>query len=94
MKSFKVTEEAYIRYQMTTWQGEVEVNGQTIAYRYSEDDNGATLYILEEDGWVESPIQEESHILIYAAIMQYGNAEEFKKGETVEIQDEDLEFYI
>ena len=42
-----VKEEANIVYQMTTHQGVVEIDGEEVTYRYSEDDNGSNcaLYL-------------------------------------------------
>jgi hypothetical protein len=97
MAKFKVIDEAYIKYQMTTWQGEIEINGETILYRYSEDDNGAELYVYNEaDGWnrVEAD-DNENYAILYAAIGEWGNPEEFgAKGEEVEIDDTIVEDYI
>jgi hypothetical protein len=95
MAKFTVKSEAYVKYMMTTWQGEVTVNGKDITYRFSEDDNGATFYTLEDEGWVESSLEIEEHQIIWAAIMAWGSPEEFGSNDTeVEIDDEELEDYI
>jgi len=95
MAKFTVKSEAYVRYMMTTWQGEVTVNGKDITYRYSEDDNGATLFTLENEDWVESSLESEEHQIIWGAIMAWGNPEEFgSTGAEVEIDDDELEDYI
>ena len=96
MAKFKVIDEAYIRYQMTTWQGEIEINGETILYRYSEDDNGTELYVYNEaDGWSEAAVDDnENYAILYAAIGEWGNPEEFgAKGEEFE-EDLDTSDYI
>lgn len=91
MAKFKVIDEAYVKYQMTTWQGEIEINGETILYRYSEDDNGAELYVFNEDqGWFQPDLEEnENHAMLYTAIMEWGNPEEF--GASGEEFEEDLD---
>ena len=81
MANFTVKEEAYIKYSMTTWQGEVEMDDEIITYRYSEDDNGAELFILSEDGWVAADLDEETgnekHKILWGAIMMWGTPEDF-----------------
>ena len=96
MAQFKVLKEAYVRYSMTTWQGVVEIEGEEITYRYSEDDNGASLYTYNEaNGWEESDLSNQSHAMIYAACMEWGTPEDFgTTGEIVELDDELLEDYI
>lgn len=74
-----VLEEGYVRYSMTTWQGKVNLNGEEITYRYSEDDNGAEMYIFGENGWAEADLSEEgpeNHRLLWGTIMAWGNPEE------------------
>lgn len=92
MAKFKIKEEAYIAYSQTTWQGEAEFEGETICYRYSEDDNGWDAFVLTEDGWSrEHPFC----AVIYACIGEWGNPEEFgKPGETVEIDDAFVEEHM
>lgn len=100
MANLKVTSEAYIKYSMTTWQGEVEIDGEEICYRYSEDDNGAELYILDEDqGWLEADLDEEDgnekHRLLWGAIMMWGTPEDFgTTGAICDIDEEELEDYL
>jgi len=96
MAKFKVIDEAYIKYQMTTWQGEIEINGETILYRYSEDDNGAELYVYQEDsGWGQVSTEDnENWAILYSAIMEWGNPEEFgPNGEEFE-EEIDISDYI
>ena len=74
-----VVEEGYVKYSMTTWQGEVELNGEKICYRYSEDNNGAELFILTENGWEDADLSvdgPENHRLLWATIQAWGNPEE------------------
>ena len=99
MATFTVKEEAYVRYQMTTWQGEIEMDGETIAYRYSEDDNGSELYVYTEgDGYNQvdwSGEGNEKYATLMAAIGEWGNPEDFGSvGEEVEIDDTIVEDYI
>lgn len=97
MATFKVKEEAYIKYQMTTWQGEIEINGETILYRWSEDDNGADLFVYsEENGWDSvSSEDNENFAILSAAIGEWGNPEDFGPvGKEVEIDDTIVEDYI
>ena len=77
--TFKVLDEGYIKYSLTTWQGEIEINEEGILYRYSEDDNGATLYIWSEDeGWFEPDLTDgpENYKILYGLIMMYGGTPE------------------
>jgi len=92
MAKLKVTSEAYVKYSMTTWQGEIEMNGEVICYRYSEDDNGAELYILDEDqGWLQADFEEnETHKILWGAILMWGTPEDF--GTTGSICDIDDDF--
>lgn len=95
MAKFVVKSEAYVKYMMTTWQGEVNLNGIDIKYRYSEDDNGAELYIFDGETWNASNLEDENHKILWAAIMAWGNPEEFGgNGAEVEIEDEEIEDYI
>lgn len=97
MAIFKVTEEAYIKYQLTTWQGEIEINGETVLYRYSEDDNGAELYIYSEsEGWEQVSTEDnENWAILLAAIGEWGGPEELGPvGEEIEVDDTIVEDYI
>jgi hypothetical protein len=95
MAKIKVVKEAYIKYQLTTWQGVVEINGEEIKYRYSEHDNGDELYVYDGNDWVESDLSEENHKVLYAAIQEWGNPEELgSAGEEVDIDDSYIEDYI
>jgi hypothetical protein len=95
MATFKVTKEAYIQYSLTTWQGEIEFEGEKIAYRFSEDENGQTLYILDGYNWVEADGSKQAYAAIFAACNEWGNPEELgSAGEEVEIDDELIEDYI
>ena len=99
MATFTVKEEAYVKYQMTTWQGEIEMEGESITYRYSEDDNGSEFYIWTEGSgfnrvdWSEEG--NEKYTALIAAIGEWGGPEEFGSvGEEVEIDDTIVEDYI
>lgn len=97
MAKFKVTAEAYVKYEMTTWQGGVEINGETILYRYSEDNNGANLYVYQNDsGWGEVSTEDnENWAILYSAIMEWGNPTELgPTGEECEIDDTIVEDYM
>lgn len=96
MAKFKVIEEAYIKYQMTTWQGEIEINGETILYRWSEDDNGAELYIyIESEGWEQVSVEDnENWAILSAAIGEWGNPEEFGPSGKEFEEDVNTEDYI
>lgn len=99
MATFTVKDEAFIKYQMTTWQGEVEMNGESITYRYSEDNNGSEFYVWTEGrGFKQVDWSEEGnrkYATIVAAILEWGGAEEFgPAGEQVEIDDLIVEDYL
>lgn len=97
MAKFKITEEAYLKYQLTTWQGEVEINGEKIIYRYSEDDNGAYMYVYQKDsGWCEVSTEDnENYAILYASIIEWSNPTEFGLiGEECEIDDEIVNDYM
>lgn len=97
MAKFKVTAEAYVKYEMITWQGEVEINGETILYRYSEDNNGAALYVYQNDsGWCEVSTEDnKNYAILDAAIMEWGNPIELgPTGEENEIDDTIVEDYM
>ena len=90
---FTVKETPYIRYQMTTHQGTVLFDEEEVTFRFSEDDNGSEFYILEEDGFNQSDLEDPKHIAIYAAIMEYGNPEHLEEGEEIELDQETLDLY-
>lgn len=87
-----VKEEADIVYQMTTHQGVVEIDEETVTYRYSEDDNGSNFYILTEDGWNDSiGLEEDKYVALYAAIHEAGGNPEWL--EEMEVTEELIEEY-
>ena len=95
MAKFTIKKEGYIKYQLTTWQGVVEMDGEEIKYRYSEHDNGDELYTYDGNVWVESDLSEEIHRFLYSAIQEWGNPEEIGSlGEEVDIDDSFAEDYI
>jgi len=99
MVKITVKESAYEKYSLTTWQGEVEINGEIITYRFSEDNNGAELFILTDDNWESANVDEETgnenHKILYSSILMLGNPEELgDDGETAEIEEDELEDWI
>lgn len=97
MAKIKITEEAYVKYERITWQGEVEINGETIIYRYSEDNNGAYMYVYQKDfGWCEVSTEDnKNYAILDAAIIEWGNPREFGlAGEEIEIDDEIVNDYL
>ena len=86
----KIKEEGYIKYQMTTWQGEVNIDGEDIIYRWSEDDNGDEFFVLIEDNWVSVDLADERYLAIYTAIMEYGTPE-FDLVKEIEISTNDMD---
>lgn len=99
MATIKVKEEAYERYSQITWQGEIEINDEALTYRYSEDNNGAELFILSDSGWESADLDEETgnknHILLFSMIMAWGNPLELgKDGDVSEISETELEDLI
>lgn len=72
MNRFKIFETASEVYWMSTHQGHVSINGKEIEYRYSEDSNGATLWVLENDRWVEVDTSVKEYDLLNRAILEYG----------------------
>ena len=95
MAKFKVKQPANIRYSMTTWEGQISYKKRIIDYRYSEDDNGAQLYILDEGAWQYADLEDNFvHQMIWAACMEYGSPESFgEPGVKVEIDDFIIEDY-
>ena len=73
-----VVEEGYVKYSMTTWQGKVDINGEEITYRYSEDNNGCELYVFEDGNWDQIDYEDgpENHRLLWGTIQAWGNPEE------------------
>ena len=83
MANFKVVDEAYKKYEMITWQGEVEFEGENILYRYSEDNNGTESFVFADGDWVTDhpfiPVLE-------VTVMEWGTPTEFgAAGEECEI---------
>lgn len=92
MASFKVVNEAYVAYSLTTWQGEAEFEGETLRYRFSEDENGQEALVwVEGDGWVtDHPFC----AVLFATVSEWGSPEGFGPiDEVVEIDDEFVEDY-
>lgn len=75
-------------YQRTTFQGVVEINGEIITYRYSEDDNGTELYILTEKGWQQADTTKPNYAILDTALIEYGLCEMGSDGECVKNDDE------
>lgn len=95
MAKINIKEGAYIKYQRTTWQGEVEIKGETIIYRYSEDDNGSELYVFTENNWQEVNTTEDNYAILLAAIIEWGNPGELgEDGDIIDIDDEIVNDYL
>jgi hypothetical protein len=88
MTKINIKEGAGIVYQRTTFQGVVEINGETITYRYSEDDNGVELYVFTEKGWQQADTTKPNYAILDTVLMEYGLGEMFSDGECIEIDDE------
>jgi len=92
MVTFTVKEKAYVRYSLTTWQGEAEYEGETLRYRFSEDDNGQEAFVWTDEGWSHA---HPFCAVILATVSEWGSPEEFGHiDEKVEIDDEILEDYM
>lgn len=88
MITFKVLEPARVRYELTTWEGKIEYEGESITYRYSEDNHGAELYVLIDGEWDEVDTNQPPYEDLYNAIMEYGSPAEFGEiGEEFNIND-------
>lgn len=99
MATFTIKEEAYIKYQLTTYQGTVEMDGEEVTYRFSADDNGEEFYIFNEDTGYERiefyGEANEKYAPLLAAIGEWGNPEDMgPAGEVIEIDDEIVEDYL
>tara|TARA_B110000259_G_scaffold146126_1_gene164676 strand:- start:2500 stop:2787 length:288 start_codon:yes stop_codon:yes gene_type:complete len=95
MAKIYIKKGAYVAYQRTTYQGEVEIAGEEIIYRWSEDDNGAEMYVLLEGNWKEVNTSEGNYAVLYAAIMEWGNPEEFgDDNDTIDLDESIIEDYI
>ena len=92
MAEIKIVEEAIEVYYMSTYQGKMEVNGKVYTYRYSEDSNGATLYILTDQGWEESDFSNPDHSIVYTACNYQGNPTDLGSvGDVIEIDDDEID---
>lgn len=90
---FEVLEEARIAYELVTYQGKIKVNGESIEYRYSEDNNGAEFFVYNEDNWEEVDYDSnENWSALFHAIQAWGNPKEF--GEDGEKFEEDSSNFI
>lgn len=92
MATFIVKEQAHIVYELTTWQGIVEVDGELIKYRISEDNNGVTMWIFNGSDWIEYDSNNDSDPnkqAVLDACLEYGDPEEFGPiGDTFEFPEE------
>lgn len=81
----KLTQTYRMKYQLTTWQGAVEVDGTEYIFRYSEDDNGSQFFIFN-DGWEEVCIEDKPvYEAIYYAVSDGYFCEGMEPGEVVEL---------
>jgi hypothetical protein len=88
-RSIKVVETPWVVYSLTTHQGKAEVDGKEIEFRFSEDDNGAQLYVLTDGGWNEIEYDEDSpEYVVFQACLQWPPSDFGKPGEIIEIEDE------
>ena len=95
MAKITIKKEASLIYQRSTWQGTVEISGESITYRYSEDDNGAELYILQDNSWNQVDVSEGNYAILWASIMEWGTPEDMGTcGDTIDLDDEIIEDYI
>ena len=93
MANFKVLEEADVVYSLTTWQGAVEFEGETLRYRFSEDENGQEAFVfVEGEGWTS----EHAFVpVLWATVSEWGSPVEFgQSGEECDIDDELVEDYV
>ena len=78
--NFEVLEEARVVYEQITYEGKIKINGESIQYRYSEDDNGVDFYVYLEDGWNAVDYDNnENYSILFHSIQMYGNPKEFGK---------------
>lgn len=89
MVKIKVIKEAQEVYYMTTLQGIVSVDGVELEYRYSEDSNGATLYIFDGT-WNEYDTNNDAHIALLDACCMISPEEFGSPGEIVDLEDDFL----
>lgn len=93
MANFKVLEEADVVYSLTTWQGSVEFEGETLRYRFSEDENGQEAFVfVEGEGWTN----EHAFVpVLWATVSEWGSPVEFgQPGEECDIDDDLLEDWM
>ena len=92
MATFTIKDEAYIKYSLTTWQGEAEFEGETLRYRFSEDDNGQEAFVWTDEGWSSD---HPFCAVLFATVSEWGSPAEFGPvGEVCEIDDEMVEDYM
>lgn len=85
----KVVERPYEVYYRATYQGKVEVRGQEIEFRFSEDNNGSEFYVFNGKNWVESKYDEDSpEWVAYQACLQWNPADFGEPGEIIEIEED------
>jgi hypothetical protein len=89
MVKIKVIKEAQEVYYMTTLQGIVSVDGVELEYRYSEDSNGATLYIFDGT-WNEYDPNNDAHIALLDACCMISPEEFGYPGEIIDLEDDFL----
>ena len=90
MAQFKVIKQANEVYYTSTIEGEVEVNGVPLRYRYSEDNNGASLYILNDGEWESCDENIEEHLELFNACLMISPEEFGCAGETFDLDDDFL----
>ena len=87
MAKIKVIKEAREVYYMTTLEGVVEIDGAQFEYRYSEDSNGATLYIFDGK-WQEYDPNNDAHITLLDACNMIPPEEFGYVGDIVDLEDD------
>jgi hypothetical protein len=84
MSKVKITEKAREIYWATTHQGEVEIEGRRIQYRYGEDSNGNSLYIYDDGVWTEKdPDKDPAYAIIYDMCTET-HPSDFEEGDIIE----------
>ena len=51
MATIKIIEDVELVYSAETIQGKIELNGEIVEFRYSEDSNGSEHWIFKNDDW-------------------------------------------
>ena len=90
MATITVKEQPRIVSRRTSWQGSVEVNGETVDFRYVDDWDGLEFYVYRDNNYREVSRDDmtEAEQIAFDLCVEYNVEEIGAAGETFEFPDD------